>query len=548
MDLSDRRYAGMGSLGSPTSRPSTPSRSVSRQSATSDRRRSGVISHSARPASRVGTYDRPASRAGLFDRPASRAGPSDQSEEVDRLQKELSAALKSIEESRIAQSDNERAVKAGQARFDEVSRRLEQSETELKAVLARAEQQSEAEQARLSQESEPNLQLQTQITEMKAQMQELREASERSTAALEEQVAANEAAQEQLRKSQEEAEKERASLTAQLDGLREAGQDLCAVYEERLREVEQDKMSIQRALESTEADLAEAKDQERARESILPPLPANAAPATSPAAMAIDNENLRADNEHMRDRLHKLEEQLDDLRYTLESETERAREKRLQGSEVEATLHNEIESLKADLDRAQHNEADVVRQLQQVEAALRENKTALENERAELEALRADSAPGGNSDKLAQAQRELEVARAEIEEARRHAKDLEEEITLLEEIKTDQIGAKDGPSSVDQLKAQLESREEEIESLKSQVASHNQVEGRDAKRSSSSSSLSTRDREDVPRLKEQIVGLKVIISQLTDENRELGQQNKSLLSQAETLREAQASLEATVEK
>lgn len=544
---SEKRYSGLESFGSPTSRPTTPSRSVSRQSTTSDRRRSGIGSYSARPASRVSTYDRPASRTGLFDRPASRTG-TDQHEEVERLQAELAAALRSVEESRVAQSENEKALKAGQARFDEVSRRLEHSESELKAALASAQQRSEAEQKRLAEEVKPDAALQAQLDELKTQLQQMREANEQSQAYFQEQLAARDVAKSKLEQSQEESEKEKAALNAQLEQLREAGQDLCAVYEERLREVEQDKMAIQRALESTETDLAAAREQASAREEVQPPLPPNAAPATSPAAMAIDNENLRADNEHMRDRIHKLEEQLDDLRYTLESETDRAREKRLQGSEVEAALYKEIEDLKSSLKKAQSGEADVGRQLQQVEAALRENRTALENERAELEVLRADSSNSGASEKLSSLQRELAAAHSEKEEARQQVKDLEEEIALLEEIKTDQA-AVDGSQDLVRVTEELKRREEEVETLKSQLAQARSGADSDQRgvTSDSHTNLSTRDRGDVPSLKDQIVGLKVIISQLTEENRELGQQNKALLGQADVLREAQSSLEATVE-
>lgn len=537
MDPNSRRYSGLESFGSP-SRPATPARSVSRQSNASERRRSGVPQYGVRPSS----------RASVFDRPASRTGANQElQDEVDRLQSELSAALKSIEDSRISHLENDRSLKASQARFEEVSRRLEQSESELKAAVGRAQKSEETERIRLEAENKPDDALQAQLTDLQTQLKTLGEAAEESKSKLADQISASEALQQKFDNAKAESEKEKLDLNAQLDTLREAGQDLCAVYEERLREVEEDKQAIQRALQDREADLSAAKEKAQGSEdSIQPPLPPNAMPQTSPAAMAIDNENLRADNEHMRDRIHKLEEQLDDLRYTLESETDRAREKRVQGSEVEATLRQEIEELKSTLEKAHKGEGEVSQHIQQLETALKESQRALENERAELETLRVDSSTSGHAEKTAQLQRQLTAAQDEAREAQQHAKDLEEEISLLEDIKTDQMATQSSETSqqIEQLQSDLKAKTEEVEALQAK---------RDAqfKRSSSSSnysSLSTRDREDVPSLKDQIVGLKVIIGQLTDENQELSQQNKDLLTQADTLREAQKALETTVDR
>jgi hypothetical protein len=165
---------------------------------------------------------------------------------------------------------------------------------------------------------------------------------------------------------------------------------------------------------------------------------------------------------------------------------------------------------------------------------------------------------------------------------RKRADDLAEELRLMEELRDEEAAAEpptptraswgrtataatngdslyDGEASaelVSRLRRELQARDDEVRSLRRQPSGNGRrvshpppnidttsnispsLSPTRSKRDSTASSTSSRRSigSEGSQMKEQIVGLKVIISQLTEENKSVTAQNKMLVQQAEELR------------
>lgn len=252
----------------------------------------------------------------------------------------------------------------------------------------------------------------------------------------------------------------------------------------------------------------------------------------------------------------------------------------------------------------------MVDRIAELEAALSESRNTLEKERAETEDLRADAQSGvgvGLTEDLKRAQKEVETIRNERDEARAEVQGLksklesslkekeeldalEAEIASLQKQQSDSDrGSKKGFTSsngdngameertkeMERHRRELDVRDEEIRTLRARLSSpplhtlsslppNNDTNGsslspspvqphrpnRDSSASNSSkrSLTNTPVKDEVSGLNQQILGLKVLITQLEEENRDLGSQNRNLTGELEALRDSQRALEATIEK
>ncbi|GAA5834994.1 hypothetical protein JCM11251_000132 [Rhodosporidiobolus azoricus] len=331
---------------------------------------------------------------------------------------------------------------------------------------------------------------------------------------------AKEAEVESLRERLAAQEEERQELNGQVEKLRTAGQALCETYEEKIAEIELARLEAVELAETLQLQLDGQ-----------PALPSPSSRAGSPvlsrslssshasAAEAIDAENTRAELEHLRGKVATLEEQLEDARAALETEVADAKKRRTRAGEVEVLLKGEIKSLKDAHDRSAKAEKSSAARLQELQEALQESQATLEAERSELEGLRHDAsgdATAALSDDLKRVAKELASTKSQLETAQRDA-------ALVAELRED-----------------LRNAEREIERLQ-KLASPPDPAGRRA----SSGSIGGKDEATATR--DQIVGLKTIISTLTEENQQLAEKNKALEGKTEELSDSQRALEATVE-
>ena len=155
----------------------------------------------------------------------------------------------------------------------------------------------------------------------------------------------------QMEAGQTAAMQEKEELTGQLEQLREAGQALCGVYEEKLAAVEAERSEMEELWRSSTQEIEKQRDALANQQNQTPLIPP-ASPSmshSSPSAIAIDNEALRADADHLKGRLHSLEEQLAEARAALETEMESTQRRRQQGNDNEANFRKEIQTLKDNL-------------------------------------------------------------------------------------------------------------------------------------------------------------------------------------------------------
>ena len=259
-------------------------------------------------------------------------------EEVDRLRQQL-------EEAKYAQGEAEKALKSSQGRFEELRLRLEESEKRAKesALSEREGRDGGEERVReLEISLDEQKELVRQLEErLKVEMSKIKEEGEEELKRVKAQMEAGQTA----------AMQEKEELTGQLEQLREAGQALCGVYEEKLAAVEAERSEMEELWRSSTQEIEKQRDALANQQNQTPLIPP-ASPSmshSSPSAIAIDNEALRADADHLKGRLHSLEEQLAEARAALETEMESTQRRRQQGNDNEANFRKEIHTLKDNL-------------------------------------------------------------------------------------------------------------------------------------------------------------------------------------------------------
>ncbi|KAG8773074.1 hypothetical protein FRC12_002746 [Ceratobasidium sp. 428] len=366
---------------------------------------------------------------------------------------------------------------------------------------------------------------------------------------------------------------ERRELGQQVEELRQAGQETIALYEERISGMETRRYE----LEDTVADL-EAKIAQRAAS------PGTVARQASTAA-EIDNESLREQVSHLQRRLGLTEDQLEDARVQAEREENAARARVAKAKEAEAAARGECEALKREMEGVRKEDGALKVRVEELVEALRENAVTLEGARADVEGLRAEvadleglkavnatedgeatptsgSMTQNDSVLVVQLRRELEEAKKAAEAAERTEIELHEQLEVLEKEKVELeqlVETTTIRQTADQkLISELQERalKSSGETLKMAAGQEQlRAESPDTRRNSVDSDSSKMSKgSGGPGKREQIAGLKHIISGLEDEIRQwnskctmLEQENKLLESGTEQLQVAVRRLEATID-
>ncbi|GAA5968349.1 hypothetical protein JCM3765_002911 [Sporobolomyces pararoseus] len=436
-------------------------------------------------------------------------------EDVEELRKELDELRKREEETRTLLEGSEQLGREMEDRLEEKNRILEEQEERLRVLELESKKAVPVDEDGAGEYDnklqERIIELERQLEQQTQQISKMKLESSRKSAAKEAEL---ESLRERLAQSTKEHEEERLDLNQQIDKLRNAGQALCETYEEKIAEIELARLEAVELVETLQA-------QQSSSRSSSPPSSIHRSASTNLSASAshaaaIDAETALAEADHLRSKVAQLEEQLEDARTSLELELEEAKERKYKTGESEQALKNEIKQLKDIIDRSSQSESRFNTRIKELQIALDESQATLETERNELEGLRHD-ANGGNSEDLKRITRELASAKSDF-------------ATLQQE-------SSKNSRLVDELRQDLRVAEKEIERLQ-------RFEEKD-RRGSIASSIGGKD--EMTSAKDQIVGLKSIVSTLTDENQQLVDRSKTLEEDAAELRATQQALEATVE-
>ncbi|KAK4704459.1 hypothetical protein P7C70_g1762, partial [Phenoliferia sp. Uapishka_3] len=449
--------------------------------------------------------------------------------------------------------EREREVRELMARVEEVERRAKEEREEREEQERAREMESakaaaavvveerrdddgaastEADAARLAD-------LERTLADMTKREEALRVSAERAAREFETKSAAKEGDIERMREILQDRDEERRDMEAQIDKLRGAGQALCETYEERISEIEGRRLEAEERLVELEMKI---EGGEAAGEGHT---------VVRSAADVINAETAEAEVEHLRMKLGHLEEQLEDTRAHLEAEVADTKKRRQKNGEVELMLKKEVKTLREAIDKSAKSEARLTARIEELEDALAESQTALENERSELEGLRHDAHSTSSPDELTRAQKQVASLTRDAARSAELVAELREDLRAAEkEISASHLRAAGRKGSIDNSEAVRNSNSTPIQ-MPTQDTPNLLTSPRSNKRDSMASSSSRKSsygpKDDVAALREQIVGLKVIIQTLTDDNQQLSDRNKSLMGESQELRDAQRSLETTVE-
>ena len=157
-------------------------------------------------------------------------------------------------------------------------------------------------------------------------------------------------------------------------------QETIALYEERISSFEAARYDAEAVVQALEEKLKVASHQ---------PTPEELSKQASTAAQ-IDNETLREQVAHLQQRISHLEDQLEDAQVLVEREEEATKARIARYKEKEIQKQQELEELRLLAITATKAESTARTRVVELEEALRENTTALEDARAEIESLRTD--------------------------------------------------------------------------------------------------------------------------------------------------------------
>lgn len=491
---------------------------------------------------------------------------------------ELRAALEEAREKEVEM----RLLLEGSERLGrEMEDKLAAKEDELKAAAERVglleqdkERERQREQERLvapDEEDKPMPNTEVAVAELEAKMAELTQAEATNKAAQvklarewDNKFAAKESELEALRDrsalAAEQANEEIADLNSQLESLRQAGQSLCETYDERIQEIELSRLetvdlaaTLQKQLDSLQAGhLANGGERSGSPPSGGGALSNSLGASHASAAEAIDAENAQAELDHMRSRVNNLEEQLEETRMHLEAEMADTKRRKQKAAEAELALKKEIKMLKDSVSHSAEAEQRTAARIAELEDALIDSQAALEEERSELEGLRGEHVGGAaadvDGDELRRAHRELVKAQKEADQARCEA---QQQAELVGELRADLRNAdkelERKAAGGDTLGA-MQRRESSTAGLVTLENGHSPSR-RDSVASNGSRRRSIGPvKDEASTAKDSIVGFKLIISTLTDENAGLVAANKQLGEETKDLQDAHRALEVTVEK
>ncbi|KAA1125307.1 hypothetical protein PGTUg99_013695 [Puccinia graminis f. sp. tritici] len=364
-------------------------------SRTSLKRPESVNSHYARAATpewaRQSRQRRPTSRLSLISNSESKSSknpsicsidqfvppelPSTSPEQVIQIQQRIIELENLVEQNKLQHSEleNQHLQKS-----KELERELESSKESLK----QAEEDKLVQLEKLKEELNQNNQL--ELNRFQEQLTNLNESLRLS--------------QEASTQQSLQFEKEKAELQSQLNQLRSAGQSLCGVYENKISDLEALRLDqlhqselIAEELKTTKLTLEELQkahlNQTEINKSSL------SRSTSSPnhlEAVEIDNESLKADLKYTQEQLSEVQDEA----YQLKQELANERELREQLSEThDQSLQQHILSVKAAREEAAMLDKEKLSlqfKLTQAETRLKETLETMEQERVELEGLRAE--------------------------------------------------------------------------------------------------------------------------------------------------------------
>ncbi|QRW08003.1 CAP-Gly domain protein [Ceratobasidium sp. AG-Ba] len=500
--------------------------------------------------------------------------------ENESLKAELSAKTASIaEEAEVLNAAIERAVALEEDKKTALAKITELERAHEKALKERQDKLDASDRAAQAADK-TRAELETRIkdeenkrTDAEALVASLKEALASKSSVAEEHVAELKAKNDEIallegrvQRLDTDLQFERRELGQQVEELRQAGQETIALYEERISGMEARRYELEDVIAELEAKLAQ-----RAAS------PGTVARQASTAA-EIDNESLREQVSHLQRRLGLAEDQLEDARAQLEREEGAAIARVTKAKDAEAAAKLECEALKREMEGVRKDDAALKVRVEELVEALRENAVTLEGARADVEGLRAEvadlevlKAGGGeatpvardDSVLVAQLRRDLEDAKKALETAEKAEIELHEQLEGLEKEKFELeqlVEATTLKQTADQkLIAELQEKtlkRSSRDTLKN-VTSQEQLraESPDTRRNSVDSDSSKMSKgSGGPGKREQIAGLKVIISGLEEEIRQwtskcsmLEQENKILQSGTEQLQIAMRRLEDRID-
>ncbi|KAG8832268.1 hypothetical protein FRC17_001627 [Serendipita sp. 399] len=352
--------------------------------------------------------------------------------------------------------------------------------------------------------------------------------------------------QGQITRITNDLEQTRLELGGQIHELRKAGQETIALYEERISGFEAERYDMESIIQSLEEKLKAAAHH---------PSPEELAKQASTAA-EIDNETLKEQIAHFQQRISHLEDQLEESQVMAEREEAAIKAKIARYKEKDAQRQQELEEARRLASTTAKSETAARTRIEELEEALRESTTALEDARAEIEALRTDLTNLENS--MDPSDRPLETSGTEHAAAieAKHLKALLEASKLETRATADQLAAANSRAEetsllVKDLRALIESLEKD----KLQKSFQARIPKDDGSKRSrdSTSSISSRTKDDT--LRDQVSGLKLMVQELQKENsaceskiRSLETENKLLVTETEDLKEAIKTLEAAIDE
>lgn len=159
-------------------------------------------------------------------------------------------------------------------------------------------------------------------------------------------------------------------------------QETIALYEERLSSADSQRYELEDRLSALE---------EGARQERRPSSP-NRSSGPSSTAAEIDNEIFRDQIHHLQKKITSLEDMLEDAQTSSERDEAAVRERIKRFREKEDAMKKELVEGKKEVERMIRSEATARSRIDEIEDALQESTSALEDARAEVEGLRSELA------------------------------------------------------------------------------------------------------------------------------------------------------------
>ncbi|KAF8919442.1 hypothetical protein CPB85DRAFT_1276670 [Mucidula mucida] len=338
-----------------------------------------------------------------------------------------------------------------------------------------------------------------------------------------------------LKKTVVDLEDERHDLMGQVDELRQAGQETIALYEERLRACDVQRYELEDHVAELEARL-------RATPPLSASLPAALATPTI-TGTEIDNETLRDQVVHLHKKIATLEDMIEDSRVAADKEEVALRDKMRRVKEKEDAMRREVNDGKKEAEAALQREEMARGRIEEIEEALRESTVALENARAEVEALRIE-VDDLNGLVSSQTDSEGTLSSKVAEVTQRASLDKDRFVTEIADLKRklDESRSADDPemarknaelqqiaeehvAQLDALHQKLDDQTVELETLRKKINREAPI----------SQPPATPTKHDLSAAREEIKGLKHIVRQLQEDAVTSAQRYKTLESENQLL-------------